>query len=195
MSHFVLENLKEAARALDALMGSSTTLRCIDDAGKILSTCFKNGGHVYSAGNGGSMCDAMHFAEELSGKFRHNRKALGAIAISDAGFLTCTANDYGYEHVFSRFLEAQGRTGDVFLGISTSGKSKNIIRAAETAKKMGLNTICLTGQAGSDLAQFADVEICTPGGTFADRIQELHIKVIHILIELVERNLFPENYK
>lgn len=194
MNDVILSSLRESAKALESLLASKPTIAAIEQAGKALADCFNKNGHVYSAGNGGSMCDAMHFAEELSGRYRDNRRGLGAQAISDAGFLSCTANDFGYEFVFSRFLEAQARNGDIFVGFSTSGKSKNVITAAKTAKTMGLKTIMFTGRPGSELSQYADIEICTPGGNYADRVQELHIKVVHILIELVERQMFPENY-
>jgi D-sedoheptulose 7-phosphate isomerase len=152
---------------------------------------FQQGGKVMSCGNGGSMCDAMHFAEELSGKFRTERQALPAIAISDPAHLTCAGNDFGFETVFSRFVEAHGKKGDVLLAISTSGKSPNILRAATEARNRGVRVIALTGKSPSQLSELADIEICTPGLTaYSDRIQELHIKVIHILIELVEQALF-----
>jgi D-sedoheptulose 7-phosphate isomerase len=141
------------------------------------------------------MCDAMHFAEELTGRFRNNRAGLGAVAMSDPGYLSCAANDFGYEHVFSRFLESHGRGGDVLLGISTSGSSKNVINAAKHAKENGIKVIALTGKDDCELGALADVHIATASGfPFADRVQELHIKVIHILIEQIERQIFPENY-
>lgn len=187
-------SLREAQSALQNLLANRATLESIGRAADLLVATFERRGHVYSCGNGGSMCDAMHFAEELSGRYRKNRKGLGAIAMSDAGHLSCAANDFGYEFVFSRFLEAQGREGDCLLAISTSGTSRNIIAAVEEAKKLGIRTIVLTGKPGSPLEAMADVCICTPGGAYADRVQELHIKVIHILIELVERRLCPDNY-
>ena len=155
---------------------------------------FGRGGRVFSCGNGGSMCDAMHLAEELSGRFRGNRKGLPAQAISDPGHLSCVANDFGYDAVFARYLESHARAGDVLVAISTSGTSKNVLAAASAATAIGMQTIALTGRSGSPLAAAADCAICTPAGRYADRVQELHIKVIHILIELIERHLFPENY-
>ena len=140
------------------------------------------------------MCDAMHFAEELTGRYRLDRAALGATAISDAGHLTCVGNDHGYEQVFSRYIEGHGRAGDCLVALSTSGTSKNIIRAAQTARGLGMHVIVLSGKQAELLSSLSDVYICTPGGTFADRVQELHIKVLHILIELIERHFFPENY-
>lgn len=195
MKEIILSSLMEAKKALDDMIQTQSTIAAIESASQLICKCFENQGHVYSAGNGGSMCDAMHFAEELSGRYRKNRKALGAQAIADPSHISCTANDYGYDYVFSRYLEAHGRKGDIFLGISTSGKSTNIIKAASFAKSIGMKTIILTGHPNSPLSQHADLEICTPGGNYADRVQELHIKVIHILMELVERKLFPENYK
>ncbi|MFW7380359.1 MAG: D-sedoheptulose 7-phosphate isomerase [Oligoflexus sp.] len=188
-------NLEEARQALDNLLASESSLKSIEQAGMLLADCFRQEGHVYSCGNGGSMCDAMHFAEELSGRFRKDRPPLGAIAMGDGAYITCTANDFGYQEVFSRFVAAQGRSGDVLLAISTSGKSENVIRAIHIAKEKGMKVIALTGRPQSAMSGLADVEICTPGGQYADRVQELHIKVIHILIELVERQLFAETYE
>jgi D-sedoheptulose 7-phosphate isomerase len=195
MNNHVLISLSEARSALDNLIANQTACRAIADAGLLLASTFELGGRVFSCGNGGSMCDAMHFAEELSGRYRLDRRGLPATAVSDPGHLSCVSNDYGYEHVFSRYVEAHARAGDCLLAISTSGTSKNVVAAAQAAKKLGVRVIGLTGRPGSLIGQLADLEICTPGGTFADRVQELHIKVIHILIELVERRLFPENYE
>ena len=155
---------------------------------------FERKGRVYSCGNGGSMCDAMHFAEELTGRYRLDRPGLAATAISDAGHLTCVGNDHGYEQVFSRYVESHGREGDCLLALSTSGTSKNVIRAARAAKAQGVHVIILSGRPSPELEALSDVYINTPGGQFADRVQELHIKVLHILIELVERHFFPANY-
>lgn len=141
------------------------------------------------------MCDAMHFAEELSGRFRKDRPALAAVAISDPGHLSCVSNDYGYEFVFSRYLEAHAREGDVLLAISTSGKSPNVLRAVDVARGRGVKVIALTGKRECPLAEVSDILLASPAGAYADRVQELHIKMIHIMIELVERQLFPQNYK
>jgi D-sedoheptulose 7-phosphate isomerase len=194
MSPHILQTLVEARAALDALMAHEATCRAIDAAGNRLADLFEQGGRVFSCGNGGSMCDAMHFAEELSGRYRKNRRALAAVAISDAGYMSCVANDYGYEHVFSRYLEAHARRGDVLVAISTSGTSGNVLAAVRVAQQLGMTVIGLSGRPGAALSTLADIDICTPGGQFADRVQELHIKIIHILIESVERRLFPENY-
>ena len=186
--------LAEAAASLEKLYGDEATLATIARAGELLADTFTAGGRAYSCGNGGSMCDAMHFAEELTGRFRDNRPGYAALAISDASHLSCVGNDFGYEHVFARFVEAHGRTGDVLLAISTSGTSKNVVAAAAAAKQRQMRVIALTGRASTPLAELADIAIITPAGRYADRVQELHIKVIHILIELVERRLAPANY-
>jgi len=194
MKQHIIAALAEAQAGLQALVSNEATLGQIENAARLMAAAIKNTGCLISCGNGGSMCDAMHFAEEFSGRFRKNRKAVRALSISDPSHLSCTANDFGYEFVFSRFIEAHGRTGDVLLAISTSGTSKNVMRAAEAAKACGMKVVAMTGKAGSALGALADVEISTPAGSFADRVQELHIKVIHIMIEMVERELFPENY-
>jgi len=186
--------LEEAAGSLKNLIADEAALANIAAAGELLANVFAAGGRAYSCGNGGSMCDAMHFAEELTGRFRDNRPGYAALAISDPGHLSCVGNDYGYEQVFARYIEAHGRAGDVLLAISTSGTSKNVLAAAKVAQQLGMKVIGLTGKPGTPLAQLADVPIVTPGGKYADRVQELHIKVIHILIELVERRLAPGNY-
>ena len=178
--------LHEAQTALDRLIKDASTLTSIVKAGEIMANSLKVGGRLYSCGNGGSMCDAMHFAEELAGRFREDRPAYGATAISDPGFLSCAANDYGYERVFSRYVEAHVRKGDVLLAISTSGKSPNVLAAAKQAGKQGAHVVALTGHRDCPLAAEAGILIATPGGKFADRTQELHIKVIHIVIELIE---------
>ncbi|MFZ6757736.1 SIS domain-containing protein [Undibacterium sp. Ji50W] len=190
----IFASLQEAKVALDNLLANEEALASIEQAARILVGVFENQGRVYSCGNGGSMCDAMHFAEELTGRYRKDRPALAAMAISDAGHLSCVSNDMGYEQVFSRFIEAHGRAGDCLLALSTSGTSKNVIRAAEVAQARGMHVIILSGRHSEVLKNLSSAYICTPGGQFADRVQELHIKVLHILIEMVERHFFPQNY-
>ncbi len=194
LKSFILDALKEARSALDALLDDAAAIAAIAAAGHALIGTFRQDGRVFSCGNGGSLCDAVHFAEELTGRYRLDRKPLAAVAIADSGHLSCVANDFGYDQVFSRFVEAHGRAGDCLLAISTSGNSRNVLAAAATAKRQKLTVIGLTGRVGCPLGHMADIEICTPGGRFAERVQELHLKIIHILIELVERELFPENY-
>ena len=195
MKEHIRASLLEAKAALDALAANDAAWAAIERAAAALIGTFKAGARAYACGNGGSMSDAMHFAEELTGRYRDNRPGLPAIAISDPGHLTCVANDFGYEHVFSRFIESHGRAGDCLLAISTSGKSPNILNAARAARKLKMTVIALTGKPGSGLESVADIAIPAPGGRYADRTQELHIKIIHILIELIERAMFPGNYR
>lgn len=189
----IADTLAEASAALDALRANVAALDAVAAAGRAMAETLRRGGRVFSCGNGGSMCDAMHFAEELSGRYRDDRRALAAVAISDPGHLSCVANDYGYEAVFSRYLEAHGRAGDCLLAISTSGSSRNVLAAATAAKAREMTVVALTGRAGAPLGEAADIVVCTPAGRYADRVQELHIKVIHILIGLIERALFSDN--
>jgi D-sedoheptulose 7-phosphate isomerase len=191
----VKNTLDEALGALQALIGNEVMLQRIAAAGQLLADTLAAGGRAYSCGNGGSMCDAMHFAEELTGRFRDDRPGYAALAISDPSHLSCVGNDYGYQQVFARFIEAHGRAGDVLLAISTSGASKNVLAAVDAARQRGMKVIGLMGREHAPLAESADVAIVTTAGEYADRVQELHIKVIHILIELVERRLAPENYE
>jgi D-sedoheptulose 7-phosphate isomerase len=194
MLDHIKSNLQEAQLVLEKLIASQKGLESIAAGAQLLLDAFERSGRAFSCGNGGSMCDAMHFAEELTGRFRDDRAGIAAMAISDPSHLTCVANDFGYDRVFARFIEAHGRAGDVLLAISTSGRSASILNAATAARSLGMRVIALTGRENSDLEKLADVCICTPGGRYADRAQELHIKVIHILIELVERHLHPQNY-
>ena len=187
--------LIEARQALDALIAADQTQEAIVQASELMAETIRQGGKILSCGNGGSLCDSMHFAEEMTGRFRNDRPGYAAIAIADASHMSCVGNDYGYRAVFSRYVEAVGRPGDVLLAITTSGTSANVIDAVEAAHKNGMKVVGLTGKFDSPLAQKADVAIVTPAGRWADRVQELHIKCIHILIELVERQLAPENYK
>ncbi|MBU4054508.1 MAG: SIS domain-containing protein [Proteobacteria bacterium] len=194
MMEHIVNSLKQAHQALEKLLSSQDTLARINEAARVIIDTFEKGNRVFSCGNGGSMCDAMHFAEELTGRYRKNRRGFPAMAISDPGHLTCVANDFGYEQVFSRYIESHGRPGDCIVAMSTSGKSSNVIRAVETAKSFGMHTIALTGRKDSEIEKISEICINTPGGQFADRVQEVHIKVLHILIELVERHFHPENY-
>ena len=180
----------EAARVLEVFISDDENFRKLDAAAQMLASSFRNKGKVISCGNGGSMCDAMHFAEELSGRFRADRPPLPALSISDASHISCVANDYGYTHVFSRFIEAVGQSGDVLLAISTSGNSENVIQAAKAAREKNMRIIALTGKDGGLLAHLADIEIRAPYSDFADRAQEIHIKAIHYLIEKIEKILF-----
>lgn len=190
---FVAESLQEAQKVLNGFVGDQKNIDNINSAISLMVESYKNNGRIFSAGNGGSMCDAMHFAEELTGRFRKERAPLPAMAINDASHLTCVSNDYGYEFIFSRYIEAWGNKGDVLLAISTSGNSKNIILAVEAAKKKGMKVVGLLGKGGGALKDMVDVNLIVDSA-ISDRIQEVHIKCIHIFIEGIERNLFPENY-
>lgn len=178
--------LQEAADVLDKFMSDEKNIKLIQNAAMLIANSFKQGGKVISCGNGGSHCDAMHFAEELTGRYRENRPGYPAIAISDVSHLSCVSNDFGYEYVFSRYLEAVGQKGDVLFGLSTSGNSKNVLNAIKVAKEKGMKVIAMTGKDGGQMAGLADVEIRVPHFRYADRIQEIHIKVIHILMMLIE---------
>jgi D-sedoheptulose 7-phosphate isomerase len=185
----ISSELQQAAEVLQKFISDPANLQQIEKASNAIAESIRQGGKVISCGNGGSHCDAMHFAEELTGKYREPRKAIPAICISDPSHISCVSNDYGYEFVFSRYLEALGNKGDVLLGISTSGNSANIIRAAETAREKGMTVIILSGKDGGKLAPLADIELRVPHFGYADRIQEVHIKIIHILMLLIEKQL------
>lgn len=189
MSHltYIQEQLQEASDVLTEFLSTRENLALIEAAAKTMSSSIHAGGKIISCGNGGSMCDAMHFAEELTGRFRDDRAPIAAISISDPSHLSCVSNDYGYAYVFSRYVEALGRPGDVLLAISTSGNSENIINAILAAKNKGMLVIGLTGKDGGKMAELCDVEIRSPKSRFADRAQEIHIKVIHCLIGLIEQ--------
>ncbi len=185
----IAAEFKQAAQVLEKFMGNPHNLALIEEAAKIISDSINQGGKVISCGNGGSHCDAMHFAEELTGRYRENRKAIPALCISDPSHITCVSNDFGYEFIFSRYLEALGNKGDVLLGLSTSGNSMNIVRAAQTAKEKGMKVIILSGKDGGKLAPLADIELRVPHHGYADRIQEVHIKIIHIFMLLIEKQV------
>lgn len=191
----VLAALNDARDALDALISNEKTIEAVVAAAGLMADAVEGDGKVMSCGNGGSLCDAMHFAEEMTGRYRSNRRPYAALAISDASHMACVGNDYGYEEVFSRYVEAHGRKGDVLLAITTSGTSRNIVKAAEVARRQGVKVVALTGRDETPITELADVSIVTPAGRWADRVQELHIKCIHILIELIERRLDKQNYE
>ena len=187
-------SLTEASEVLNAFTGNSELMQACELFSKKLIETYMAGGTVFSCGNGGSHCDAMHFAEELTGRYRKDRKALGALALGDPSHVTCVSNDYGFEQIFARQLAGLGRKGDVLMGLSTSGNSKNVIEAFKVAKENGIFTVALLGKTGGELKDMADLSIVVPAHT-SDRVQEIHIKLIHTVIESVERALFPENYE
>lgn len=186
MTQSIKKELQEASNILTEFLSYNSNFEKIENAGQLMVESLHQGNKIISCGNGGSMSDAMHFAEEMTGRFRADRKAFPAIAISDPAYITCTANDYGFEKIFSRFTEAHGNKGDVLLAISTSGNSTNVVEAAKVARNSGMKIIGLTGKDGGELSSFCDVEIRAPKSEFADRVQEIHIKVIHALIHFVE---------
>lgn len=190
---FIAESLAEAQKVLNSFISNSNNIEKIDSAIKLMVESYRNNGRIFSCGNGGSMCDAMHFAEELTGRFRKERAPLPAMAINDASHLTCVSNDYGYDYVFSRYVEAWGNEGDVLLAISTSGNSPNVLLAVEAAKKKGMKVVGLLGKGGGKLKDMVDVSLIVDS-SISDRIQEVHIKCIHIFIEGIERSLYPQNY-
>ncbi len=191
MQQNILSSVEDGVKAIEFLK-SPESLAFIEKAALSLCRCFEKGGKVLIAGNGGSLCDAMHFAEELTGLYRDKRPALAAIALADSGHLSCVANDLGYDFVFSRALEALGRPGDVFVALTTSGNSTNLIEAVKTAKSQGMHTIGFLGKTGGKLKGMTDLELIIEGFQYSDRIQEAHMTVIHILIEMVEKKLFFE---
>lgn len=186
----VIRSALDGARsALDALCSDAAALGAAERAAGALVACLRAGNKILVCGNGGSLCDAAHFAEELTGRFRHDRPPLPAIAITDPGHLTCTANDYGFEHVFSRAVEALGRPGDTLIAISTSGNSPNVLRAVRAAEGRGVATIGLLGRGGGELKGACTYEVIVPGAT-SDRIQELHMLILHAWVEAIETSLF-----
>jgi D-sedoheptulose 7-phosphate isomerase len=187
LKQIIQQNLEESQKVLSDFLSNPNKIQQIELAADCLVEALRAGHKILSCGNGGSHCDAMHFAEELSGRYRENRPALAAMAISDPSHITCVGNDFGFNYIYSRFIEGLGNQGDVLVGISTSGNSENIIEAVKAAQSKEMKVILLTGKDGGKLASFQNViEIRVEHFGFADRIQEIHIKVIHILIQLIE---------
>lgn len=184
---YILEQLNEAQTVLNEFINSPDTVSRIEKAANIMSDAINKGGKIISCGNGGSMCDAMHFAEELTGRFRDDRNPIAALSISDPSHISCVSNDYGYNQIFSRYIKAIGKPGDVLLAISTSGNSKNVIEAIHAAKGKNMLVVGLTGKDGGEMAELCDLEIRSPKSMYADRAQEIHIKVIHCLIGVIEK--------
>jgi len=184
----IRHHFEQAHRLLEQVMNDDLFLQSVEKAGKLMSDSIHSGNKIISCGNGGSMCDAMHFAEELTGRYRDNRSPIAAISISDPSHMSCVGNDYGYQYVFSRFVEGVGKAGDVLLAISTSGNSANVLEATRMAQTKGIHVVALTGKDGGALASCCDVEVRVPWMEYADRVQEIHIKVIHALIDYIERH-------
>lgn len=186
----IQNSFRQAQELLEDFVSDRRNLDLIAGAGEMLVELFRNGGKVLSCGNGGSLCDAMHFAEELTGRFRNDREALPAMALADPAHLSCVANDMGYEEVFARMIQAFGKSGDVLLAISTSGNSPNILKAIAAARDKQMKVIGLTGKDGGKMKEACDITLVVPWKGYSDRIQEVHIKIIHILIEYIEQQLF-----
>lgn len=182
----IISEFNEAQAVLNHFMQDESNWDKLVAAGNLMAEAIMKGGKVLSCGNGGSMSDAMHFAEELTGRFRDNRRGLAAVAISDPTHITCVGNDYGFDYIFSRYVEAVGQSGDVLLAISTSGNSPNVLNAAKEARQKGIIVVALTGKSGGELADIADIELRAPHMGYSDRIQEIHIKIIHVLIQYIE---------
>ncbi|EPE37539.1 phosphoheptose isomerase [Candidatus Photodesmus katoptron] len=187
--NLIKRELIESVNLLNAFIKNEENMIRMEMIAKLIATSFKQNGKVLSCGNGGSHCDAMHFAEELTGRYRENRIGYPGIAISDPSYLSCVSNDFGYEFVFSRYIEAIGLKGDVLFTLSTSGNSENILKAINSAKKKEMKTISLTGKDGGKISGLSDIEICIPHFRYADRIQEMHIKIIHIIIQMIEKEM------
>jgi D-sedoheptulose 7-phosphate isomerase len=186
---FIINRLNDAKSLLNRFLDDDKNIIIVEKAINTISASLMNNNKVISCGNGGSMCDAMHFAQELTGRFNRERKPLSAIAISDPSHMSCTANDYGYDKVFSRMIEALGNKGDILLAISTSGNSPNVVQSVKTAKELGMDTVGLLGKDGGKVKDYCDIPIIVPSNNTA-RIQEMHIKIIHIFIEAVENEIF-----
>lgn len=190
---FIKSSLSEAQLTLNKFIENEQNIKKMEEAISLFVNSFRSKGRVFSCGNGGSMCDSLHFAEELTGRYRKDRAPLPATGISEAGHITCIANDFGFEYIFSRYVEAWGQEGDTLLAISTSGNSPNVIKAVEVAQNKGMKVVGLLGKDGGKLKSMVDVPLIIPS-SITDRIQEIHIKCIHIFIEGIERQIFPENY-
>lgn len=188
MKDLIYKSLDESQNILSAFIKSDAAA-FIEDAASMITKALQAGGKIISCGNGGSLCDAAHFAEELTGRYRRNRKPYPAIAINDPAYITCVGNDYSFDEIYSRYVEAVGKAGDVLLAISTSGNSANVIRAAEAAKTLDMHVISLTKMGPNKLSELSDIVLASPVSDYSDRIQEIHIKIIHILIQAIEAKL------
>lgn len=190
---YIADSLNQSLETLQTFISNPENINKVEKATELMLESIKSEGRILSCGNGGSMCDSMHFVEELTGRYRKDRDPIAAMSMGDPSHITCVANDYGYEYIFERHVRAWGRKGDTLLAISTSGNSKNVILATKEAKKIGMNVVGLLGKTGGELKDVVDVPIIVDC-PITDRIQEIHIKLIHIFIEGIERSLYPEHY-
>lgn len=193
MIEVIKKDLNESMDVLNTFISNESIWKAIEKAALLMTDSLNSGHKIISCGNGGSLCDAMHFAEELTGRFQRSRQGLPALAISDPAYITCVANDFGFDYIFSRYIESIGNSGDVLLAISTSGNSQNVKNAILSAREKNMHVVALTGKTGGKIAPLCDVEIRAPYSTFSDRTQEIHIKVIHSLVHAIEYALFPQN--
>ncbi len=192
--NYIKESLSQAVETLNTFVSNEKNIEAINKSVELFVDTIKNyDGRIMACGNGGSMCDSMHFVEELTGRYRKDRDPIAAINMGDPSHITCVANDYGYEYIFSRHVQAWGKKGDTLLAISTSGNSQNVILAVEKAKAQGMHVIGLLGKDGGKLKDMVDIPLIVDC-PITDRIQEIHIKIIHIFIEGIERQLYPEHY-
>ncbi|MDR1779641.1 MAG: SIS domain-containing protein [Tannerella sp.] len=189
MDNLIKHSLDEAYRTMERFVADPATAKAIGQAAQMIADALNGGGKVITCGNGGSLCDATHFAEELTGRFRNNRRPLPAVAINDPAHITCVANDYGYDDIFANYIEAMGVAGDVFIGFSTSGNSENVVRAAERARAKGLKVVGMTRKGANRLSELSDALIAVEHEGYSDRIQEMHILAVHIIIEMTEKLL------
>ena len=192
MNKLIQNSFNECAEVLNRFINDKACMANVEKAAILIAEALKKGNKVISCGNGGSLCDATHFAEELTGRYRNNRLPLPAISINDPAYITCVANDFGFDYIFSRYVESVGQAGDILLAITTSGKSVNVLQAMEEAKKKGMAVICMTGKTEQKAVDLSDIYICAQGGKYSDRVQEIHIKIIHIMIEAIEEYLKRE---
>lgn len=192
MKGYILHSLHEAQDALAEFIADQRNIDAIERAARLMAHAIEGGHKIIACGNGGSLCDATHFAEELTGRFRHDRRSLPGVAINDPAFISCTSNDFDYTDIFARYIEGLGCAGDVLLAISTSGNSANVMRAVRAAHENGIAVVGLTSTGDNLLSAEADVAICAPRTPFSDRIQEIHIKVIHILVEMIEKQVIKQ---
>lgn len=189
MKEIIRQTLEEARVELEQFIANPETALSIEQAAVLCAEAMKAGNKILSCGNGGSLCDATHFAEELTGRYRNSRIPLPAISINDPAYMTCVGNDFSFDEIFSRYVEGVGKKGDVLLAITTSGNSGNIVKAVEQARQIGMKIIVLTSVGADRIKQLSDVAVCAPKAAHSDRIQEIHIKVIHLLIQLIETQM------
>jgi D-sedoheptulose 7-phosphate isomerase len=190
----IRNSLAESRKVLERFADDTANLAALAAMARIVAAAFRAGGKILSCGNGGSACEAIHIAEEFTGRYRKDRKALAALSLTDGAHITCVGNDYGFDEIFARGVVAFGRPGDVLVALSTSGNSRNVIRAVEEAHKLGVRVLLILGREGGKLRGQGDAELIVAGEN-TDRIQEVHMIALHMLIECVERELFPENYR